>query len=75
MTQHGMVGADVYVPLDASYRRCRDIAPLLRGLGEARQAISVIKKRTGKHERTIREMRLDKKGLPLANPYGTFKAC
>ena len=59
MTQHGMVGADVYVPLDASY--LADAVISLRyfeAFGEVRQAISVIKKRTGKHERTIREMRL-----------------
>ena len=36
-------------------RRHRDPAALLRGLGRVRRAISVIKKRTGTHEKTIRE--------------------
>jgi len=72
MTQHGMVGADVYVPLDASY--LADAVISLRyfeAFGEVRQAISVIKKRTGKHERTIREMRLDK-GVTVGQPVRDF---
>ena len=40
--------------------------------GEVRQAISVIKKRTGKHERTIREMRFDK-GIIVGNPIRDFE--
>ncbi len=73
MTQHGMVGADVYVPLDASY--LADAVISLRyfeAFGEVRQAISVIKKRTGKHERTIREMRLDK-GVTVGAPVRDFQ--
>ena len=60
MTQHGLVGADIAVPVDASY--LADAVMSLRyfeARGEVRQAISVIKKRTGKHERTIRELRFD----------------
>ena len=73
MTQHGMVGADVYVPLDASY--LADAVISLRyfeAFGEVRQAISVIKKRTGKHERTIREMRFDK-GVTVGEPVRDFQ--
>ena len=40
--------------------------------GEVRQAISVIKKRTGKHERTIREMRFDK-GIVVGDPVRDFE--
>jgi circadian clock protein KaiC len=73
VTQHGLVGADVYVPVDASY--VADAVISLRyfeAFGEVRQAISVIKKRTGKHERTIREMRLDK-GVTVGAPVRDFQ--
>ena len=40
--------------------------------GEVRQAISVLKKRTGKHERTIREFRIDKGGIRLGQPLSDF---
>jgi circadian clock protein KaiC len=47
-------------PVDASY--LADAVVLLRyfeSKGEVRQAISVMKKRGSKHERTLREFRLD----------------
>jgi len=73
MTQHGMVGADVYVPIDASYLADSVISlRYFEAFGEVRQAISVIKKRTGKHERTIREMRFDK-GITVGNPVRDFE--
>jgi circadian clock protein KaiC len=68
MTQHGIVSGDIQVPIDASY--LADTVVLLRyfeAVGEVRQALSVIKKRTGKHERTIRELRLDG-GLEVGEP-------
>ena len=40
-------------------RRHRHPAALFRGAGPVRRAISVIKKRTGAHEDTIREFRID----------------
>jgi circadian clock protein KaiC len=57
MTQHGFVGSPGQVPIDASY--LADTVLLLRyyeAMGEVRQAISVMKKRTGSHERTIRQV-------------------
>jgi circadian clock protein KaiC len=56
----GLVGAQMNTPVDASY--LADAVILLRyfeARGEVRQAISVMKKRGSKHERTIREFRLD----------------
>jgi len=73
MTQHGIIGGDVYVPVDASY--LADTVILLRyfeAMGEVRQAISVIKKRTGNHERTIREVRLDH-GITIGEPLRDFQ--
>jgi len=73
LTQHGIAGGDVFVPVDASY--LADTVILLRyfeAMGEVRQAISVIKKRTGSHERTIRELRFDN-GISIGNPLRHFK--
>jgi circadian clock protein KaiC len=73
MTQHGIVGQDVSMPIDASY--LADAVISLRyfeARGEVRQAISVIKKRTGKHERTIRELRFDK-GITVGNVVREFE--
>ena len=67
LTHHGLVGGNS-VPVDASY--LADTVVMLRyfeTLGEVRQAISVIKKRTGNHERTIREMRFDS-GIRIGEP-------
>ena len=51
-------------PVDASY--LADAVVLLRYFeaeGEVRQAISVVKKRGGAHERTIRDFSMDSDGL------------
>jgi len=41
--------------------------------GEVRQAISMIKKRSGNHERTIREFRIDKTGIRVGAPLKEFQ--
>lgn len=72
MTQQGIIG-EIDARLDVSY--IADTVILLRyfeAFGEVRQAISVIKKRTGKHERTVREMRLDG-GVHLGEPLRDFR--
>jgi circadian clock protein KaiC len=56
----GLIGPQMSTPVDASY--LADAVILLRYYetrGEVRQAISVMKKRGGRHERTIREFTLD----------------
>lgn len=61
-------------PIDMSYMA--DTVVLLRyfeAQGEVRQAISVMKKRTGKHERTIREFRIDQGGIQLGEPLSDFR--
>lgn len=73
MAQHGMVGSVVEGPVDASY--LADTVLLLRyfeATGEVRRAISVIKKRTGRHERTIRELRFQD-GLAVGEPLREFQ--
>ena len=71
--QYGLVGT-MKSPIDLSY--LADTVVLLRYFeaeGEVRQAISVLKKRTGKHERTIREFRIDKGGISLGQPLSEFQ--
>ena len=41
--------------------------------GKVRRAVSVIKKRTGFHENTIREYRIDSNGLSLGEPLVQFQ--
>ena len=41
--------------------------------GEVRQAISVVKKRGGNHERTIRELQMDSNGLHVGEPLREFR--
>ena len=72
LAQHGMMGP-MASPVDASY--LADGVILLRyfeAFGEIRQAISVVKKRTGKHERTIRELKMDN-GITVGKPLEDFQ--
>src|SRR3982074_1971576 len=65
VAQHGLVG-DMKAPVDVTY--LADTVILLRyfeALGSVKRAISIIKKRTGAHESTIREYRLDNRGLTI----------
>lgn len=73
LAQHGFTGSTIQVPVDASY--LADTVMLLRyfeAIGEVRQAISVIKKRTGAHERTIRELRFAN-GITIGEPIREFQ--
>jgi circadian clock protein KaiC len=42
-------------------------------LGAVRQAISTVKKRSGTHEHTIREARVDQGGLRVGRPLSEFR--
>jgi circadian clock protein KaiC len=70
----GFVGGAMVTPVDASY--LADAVLLLRYFeyqGEVRQAISLVKKRGGAHERTIREFRLDERGIRVGKPLREFR--
>jgi circadian clock protein KaiC len=59
VAQHGVVGSRMATPLDVSY--LADSVVLLRFFeahGTVRRALSVMKKRTGGHETSIRELRI-----------------
>jgi circadian clock protein KaiC len=61
-------------PVDVTY--LADTVMLLRyfeAAGRVRRAISVIKKRTSAHEDTIREFRIDKRGITLGEPLIDFQ--
>jgi circadian clock protein KaiC len=68
VAQHGLVG-DMKTPVDVTY--LADTVVLLRYfemLGRVRRAISIVKKRTGAHEDTIREFRIGGRGITLGEP-------
>jgi circadian clock protein KaiC len=73
VAQHGLVG-DMKAPVDVTY--LADTVVLLRyfeALGSVRRAMSIIKKRTGMHESTIREYRIDSRGLTIGQPLDGFQ--
>jgi circadian clock protein KaiC len=73
VAQHGLVG-DMKAPVDVTY--LADTVILLRyfeAFGRVRRAISIIKKRTGAHEDTIREYRIDSRGITLGEPLMGFQ--
>ena len=70
----GLIGSQMNTPVDASY--LADAVILIRYYetkGEVRQAISVMKKRGSKHERTIREFRLDAGAITIGETLRQFR--
>lgn len=73
VAQHGLVG-DMKSPVDVTY--LADTVILLRyfeALGRVRRAISIVKKRTGSHEDTIREFMIGRTGIVLGEPLTQFQ--
>ncbi|HEY2178150.1 MAG TPA: ATPase domain-containing protein [Caulobacteraceae bacterium] len=73
VAQHGLVG-DMQTPVDVTY--LADAVILLRyfeAAGKVRRAVSVIKKRSGTHEDTIREFRIGNAGLTVGEPLDAFQ--
>lgn len=72
LAQHGLVGP-METPLDISY--LSDAVVMLRYFevaGTVRRALSVVKKRSGNHEHTIREFKLSTSGIRLGPPLKQF---
>jgi circadian clock protein KaiC len=70
----GLIGTAMMTPIDASY--LADAVILMRyyeNKGEVRQAISVMKKRGGQHERSIREFTFDSSGIQVGPPLRNFR--
>ncbi len=73
VAQHGMIG-EMKQTIDVTY--LADTVIMLRyfeALGRVRRAISVIKKRTGHHENTIREFSIGQHGMVLGPPLEEFQ--
>ncbi len=71
--QAGLIG-QMQTTLDVSY--LADSVVLLRYYevrGEVRQALSVLKKRTGRHERTIRRIEIGDAGLQVGEPLSNLR--
>jgi len=74
MAQHGMVMA-LEAPVDLSYL-CDTVINMryFEAAGEVKQSIAVIKKRSGNHEKSIREFALDTgKGVRIGPPLRDFQ--
>ena len=74
MAQYGILGSGVGSPVDVSY--LADNVLLLRYFeahGQVRQAISVVKKRSGAHERVIRELMFSKGEMRIGKPLDQFQ--
>jgi circadian clock protein KaiC len=72
VAQHGLVG-DMRTPVEVTY--LADTVILLRyfeARGRVRRAISIVKKRTGAHEDTIREYRIGADGITIGEPLVNF---
>jgi circadian clock protein KaiC len=73
LAQHGLVGP-MGAPVDVSY--LADSVILTRffeARGAVHKAISVIKKRSGVHETTLRELMLTERGIQLGKPLVDFE--
>jgi circadian clock protein KaiC len=73
LAQHGLIGRDMQSVVDVSY--LADSVLLLRYFeadGEVKQALSVLKKRSGGHERSIRELKLND-GIKVGKPLLEFR--
>lgn len=74
LAQMGLVGSAMHTPIDVSY--LADNILVLRYFeagGQVRQAISMMKKRSGGHERSIRELRLGPERIRVGAPLSDFQ--
>lgn len=74
LVQHGVFGGPVDEEAEVSY--LADTVVLLRYfeyVGSVRNAMSVVKKRSGPHEKAIREFRIGEGGLSVGEPLTQFQ--
>lgn len=74
LAQQGLVGTAMQSPVDVTY--LADTVIVLRyfeAFGKVKQAIAVVKKRTGGHERSIREYRISPTGIQIGEPLVDFE--
>lgn len=74
LAQRGMMGAGMHAAVDVSY--LADTVLMLRhfeAFGSVRKAVSVLKKRTGTHENSIRELIFDADGVRVGAALSDFR--
>jgi circadian clock protein KaiC len=74
VAQHGLIGSNMVSPVDVSY--LADTVVLLRYYemtGIVHRAISVLKRRSGNHERSIRDLSFSPKGIHVSPPLEGFQ--
>jgi circadian clock protein KaiC len=74
LAQHGFIGTSMGTPIDVSY--LADTVLLFRYFeraGQIRQALSVVKKRSGPHERAIRELIFGEGKVYVGEPLTNFE--
>jgi circadian clock protein KaiC len=73
LAQHGLIGP-MGTPIDVSYLADSVIITrFFEALGNIRKAISIIKKRSGPHEATVRELSMSADGLVIGPPLEDFQ--
>lgn len=73
VTPHGLLGS-MQTPIDVTYLADTVITfRFFEAEGAVRRAISVIKKRTGRHEVTIRELKIAAEGIEVGPPLREFR--
>ncbi|MEO5668501.1 MAG: ATPase domain-containing protein [Bdellovibrionota bacterium] len=73
VAQHGLLGSQMETPVDITY--LADTVVLLRyfeAFSEVRKAISVVKRRGGAHEKSIREFSMNPQGFVVGAPLTNF---
>lgn len=73
IAQHGLMASPMLAPVDVSY--LADTVVMLRYFeseGAVHRALSVVKKRTGAHEKTIRELQITSEGIKVGIPLKHF---
>ena len=72
--QSGMIAGHMGTPGDASYLAdCVIYLRFFEHAGKVKKAISVLKKRSGRHEDSIRELCFDSEGVQLSPPLTRFR--
>jgi circadian clock protein KaiC len=74
MAQHGLIGPNMVSAVDVSY--LADCVLLLRYYeldGELHKVVSVMKKRSGSHERAIRELNMSESGVTIGEPLNNLR--
>lgn len=74
VAQSGMMGSAMHSPVDTTYLADNVIVfRYFESFGRVRRAMAVVKKRSGRHELTIRELSMSEKGIAIGPPLKDFQ--